>query len=284
MADDGPSAMVWGVVFLMAGPFILLALVSGLLGMTNTMAWCLLASWTVLTFVRNPLWASAILMVILTAMVARWHPVPAIELGRTMDRMKIEVAAEGAEALSTRERVGVFALNVVMGGVGHLVGLHEVAWLTWDLMRSGPPERHRDGTFLLNDPAVRSMVAGWKGGAAQRRDQIAWSSYFGRHVSPSVALAANCPLVVVGTVGAEDVSVEASCAVAYPRNASLELGFVEGQRVHIFEGAFWVLQEAGWLSPYTVRWRLHTRWDDPRLQGSAPVLNSREAVLADLLR
>lgn len=198
-------------------------------------------------------------------------PVALLELSSFMQRATDEISTEGARALSSRERIGVFGLNLGMGAAGWCLGQREVAVSTWALALPGPATRQRDGTFLLNDPRVRRTARALASGESRT---IAWTSYFSADVSPSVSLAANCPLVLQRR-GDE---VFGRCDVRYPRTAKLRLGQLAGEPVYIDEGVFWVLQEAGWLHPYEVTWQLPPL-DDPAYDGDEVRLRLAERLL-----
>ena len=114
-----------------------------------------------------------------------WY-MPFVELHAFMDKASADINEHGAAALSTRNRIGVYGLNLAMGGLGYVAGFSEVAHLTWLLAVPGQRVRHRDGSFLLRDPSVRSAVQETITTGVSR---VAWSRYFHHTVSPSVALA-----------------------------------------------------------------------------------------------
>ena len=201
-----------------------------------------------------------------------WHR-PVLEFANFMDKAAADIETHGAAALGTRNRLGVYGFNLAMGGVGYVVGLDEVAHLTWLLATPGPRVRHRDGAFLLRDPAVREAAreAGTKGTA-----RVAWTRYFHPSVSPSVALAANCPLVLSrGRQG----GVVARCSVQYPKRSTLSFGRIAGREVSLQEGVYWVLQEVGWLHPFEVAWQISESDIASAPRHAEPVLLSRERFL-----
>ncbi|MGI9332813.1 MAG: hypothetical protein ACR2RL_06595 [Gammaproteobacteria bacterium] len=251
VAYTGQGLMVVGVV-----TAFLLAVTALCLDMWATGIWLAGVAWcAAAAAIRWRLVFRSMLALLLIAAALGWA-VPPLELGRFMDAATQDITQRGAMALSVRHRAGYYLLNVAMGLAGHAAGLHEAAFMTWGLTVPGPRERHRDGAFLLRDPAVRSALSRMR---ASDKTTLAWQDYFHPAVSPSVALAANCPLhleVIEHDVDRGTKHVRGSCEVAYPRLSRLYLGTVGRQTVYVQEGGFWVLQEARWLHPYVVHWDL----------------------------
>jgi hypothetical protein len=104
-----------------------------------------------------------------------------------------------------------------------------------------------------------------------------------------VALALNSPLELTGSVRRDGDSswldLIARARIEYPRRAVLRLFSFEGRPITLDEGLFWVLQQDGWLHPYTAEWTWSVRSDDPRLNELAtPVRSWREQVFGWLFR
>jgi hypothetical protein len=223
---------------------------------------------------------SAVQLLLLWAVGA---PNTLLELGRSMNTLQLQIDRHGAGSLQDHQLFGIYALQLGLGAAGHTLGLHEVAWEAWGLARPGEAERRWPSDFALRDPKVRRAIAGWRTAPPGPLPpaEVAWTSYFGPGVSPSVSLALNCPLSLTGTK-AEDGTIEvaASCLVAYPQHARLPLTTVLGEAVGIEEGVFWALQERGWLHPYTAVWTFSVQSDDPRLgEVERAQLGRREELL-----
>jgi hypothetical protein len=115
---------------------------------------------------------------------------------------------------------------------------------------------------------------------------VAWTEYSSARDSVRVALALNSPLVLTGVAERRNdawwMDLRARAAIAYPRSALLRIGPVLGSDTLTFdEGLFWVLQERGWLHPYTVTWTWSMSADDERLRDlHTPHLSLRERLAA----
>ncbi len=256
---------------------LLVSLLAACLDMWFTGLWSTLAaSFVFLGAVRFRVsWAMVVLAS--AALGVFFRHIPFVELNAFMDKASVDIERRGAAALSTRNRIGVYGLNLAMGGIGYAAGFSEVAYLTWLLAVPGQRVRYRDGTFLLRDPSVRSAV---RQATERGTSRVAWSRYFHHSVSPSVALAANCPLVLRRTVQKD---VLARCSVQYPKNSKFSVGELAGQEVYLQEGVYWVLQQSGWLHPYEVEWLISEHEIALAPKHAEPVLLCRERFFLGIL-
>jgi hypothetical protein len=82
-----------------------------------------------------------------------------------------------------------------------------------------------------------------------------WDSYvmidvFGKHSEARVALALN-----TGTLSVEETRVKVSVPCTWPQDAWIHLLNVPWlPEIRIQEGLFWVLEQEGWIHPYTAVW------------------------------
>jgi hypothetical protein len=209
------------------------------------------------------------------------------ELAEQLDHLAKEKDRDGANAFSYRDRLGVYGLNLVMGAGGYVVGFPEVADETLALIWPGDPLRHWGSDFAMASPkvrtAIREMVKGIPttagSDAVLPSRSVDWSGYGFSTDAMRVALAVNCPFLLDGTgkraagsSGPWTLELEGTARIAYPRRGFIPLGVRRnGKPWGLDEGIFWVLQERGWLHPYTAMWRWSVRSDNPRLQEATTV-------------
>lgn len=65
----------------------------------------------------------------------------------------------------------------------------------------------------------------------------------------------------IGSVWALNVSIRVECT--YPQRGVATL--IRYPELKIQEGLFWVLEQVGWLHPYTMEWNFSITTDDARL-------------------
>ena len=209
------------------------------------------------------------------------RPVFAEELGDWLDHLAQQKDRDGARAFSFRDQIGVYGLNLVMGFGGYLAGYPEVADETISLAWPGAQVRTWASSFAMRSPqvreAVRKMVKGLPAADTAAiilpAQSVSWSSYGFSEDLLRVALAVNCPFLIEGT-GRREIDAKGSygpwilelkgtARIAYPRRGFLPLGVRgNGKPWGLDEGLFWVLEERGWLQPYTAVWRWSLRADD----------------------
>jgi hypothetical protein len=223
---------------------------------------------------------------------------PARELRTTLQRLRDKKDQSGASSFSTRDTMGVFGLNVVMGLGGFLAGFPEVASETLSLCKQGPATRTWHSDFAMRSPKVRAELRRFVEFAehqARSEEQItlpttriAWQRYSLSSDSARVALALNSPFELGGTARREGgqwrLDLVGRARAEYPPRSVLGLFSIDGEPVEFDEGLFWVLQKRGWLHPYVAEWRWSIQSDDPRLRDvQTPFLSLRERLWARVL-
>jgi hypothetical protein len=81
-------------------------------------------------------------------------------------------------------------------------------------------------------------------------DSYVWTDFFEKHSEARVALALN-----TGTLHLEDGKVRISVPCTWPKQAWISLLDIPGlPEIKLQEGLFWVLEQEGWIYPYTAVW------------------------------
>jgi hypothetical protein len=229
--------------------------------------------------------ARLVAVVLLLGATAVFWQVLATELGDRLEQLAQAKDRNGETAFSTRDLLGVYGLNLVMGAGGYLVGYPEVADETLALAWPGAPVRRWDSDFAMGSPkvraAVREMVRGLPASGASQAilpsQSVDWPTYGFETDSMRVALAVNCPFLIEGRGHRDDggawiLDLSGTARIAYPRRAFIPLGVRRnGKPWGLDEGLFWVLEERGWLHPYTAVWSWSVSAHDPRLEDTTHV-------------
>jgi hypothetical protein len=220
------------------------------------------------------------------------------ELQSNLDRLQELKDRSDSGPFGLRDHLAVYGLNLAMGIGGTVAGLPEVSEETLLLcVRDGPVRTWRSD-FAMRSPRVRTEVRRLSelaqgGGVSASKallptTRITWTRYDPAEDSFRVALALNSPLELSGSVRTDHdgawLDLIGHARIEYPRRAVLRLFSFEGRPVSLDEGLFWVLQQDGWLHPYTAEWRWSVRSDDPQLNDTSPVRSWREQLLAWLFR
>ncbi|HNY30679.1 MAG TPA: hypothetical protein PKO15_07315 [Fibrobacteria bacterium] len=177
-----------------------------------------------------------------------------------------------------QDKLGIYGLNLAMGAAA-LPLYPEVSRETLLMTLAAPEEgvRRFDSEFPLGSQRIRALVGDFRKRKPATPDsvdrnwegKVAWplSEYAIGKPEARWALALNPAQVRIRTLAGErhrrlHVSVEVR--VEYP--ASCRVVLVGNPRLAVEEGLFWVLQEEGWLHPYTASWQFILDTDDPRIQ------------------
>ena len=229
-------------------------------------------------FVRGHLARPILLLVLILAGAAFWH-IPFHEYQTRMNRLRDLIKTEGAEGFSFRDKAGVYGMNLAMGVGGYCLGFEEVARETLLMAFPGPSIRTWKSDFAMASPKVRREVnrmmdelADLPAGTTTREFRhcrIAWSGYNNASEPVKVALALNSPLYLRGKAtrqeGRWSLDLVAQAACRYPRSHNLVVtDNLRGKPLSLEEGIFWVLQERGWMHPFTAEWEWSVVEGDPR--------------------
>ena len=177
---------------------------------------------------------------------------------------------------SFRDKLGIYGLNLMMGISAYPI-YPEISMETL-LMVLPPPEngiRSFHSNFAINSREVRNVVREFNKTLSFTEDnevsfqrRIYWNigEYTLGSKEARYALALNPADVFLHGFREDgkwyiDISLKVQCR--YPQNSSVVL--ISSPELRIEEGLFWVLQEVGWLYPYTAEWRFGIRSSDRRI-------------------
>ena len=80
-------------------------------------------------------------------------------------------------------------------------------------------------------------------------DSYVWTDFFVKHSEARVALALN-----TGTLYIEDGKVKVSVPCTWPKQGLANVDIPGLPEIKLQEGLFWVLEQEGWIYPYTAVW------------------------------
>ena len=179
-------------------------------------------------------------------------------------------------SFSTKDKLGIYGLNVMMGLVGYPI-YPEVSKET--LMIIFPPPRngirifHSD--FAISSDKVNAAIRDFNADLKDRSEKefrvvkrISWSTneYGLGKKEARYALALN-PSIVSLKASKKDslwvIDISIRVKIEYPQNCSVIL--LSKPELRIEEGLFWVLQQSGWLFPYTAEWKFSINSNDCRI-------------------
>ena len=281
-----PVSRLAGIVagatlFLLALPFLLLA-VWGLLFNAPTLAivaftaaWILLPLFNRIKAVRVLKFAVSFVLVPATLALA---PLMVQEVDQKVEQLSRKPRTD-MSAFTLQDRLGIYGLNIVMGVVGYPLYPEASKETLLMMLRPGPLTRrvfHSD--FALGSRKVRErlrdLVAGFPpDDSASSRSygpiRIMWDKSDYRLTEPEAryALALNQTRLTARAERRGErwlIDVRHEMDVRYPESVYVTL--VGRPRLRVEEGLFWVLQNCGWLHPYTAEYRFLVYGDDPRLR------------------
>ncbi len=180
-------------------------------------------------------------------------------------------------SFTTRDKSGIFGINLVMGFFAYPI-YPEVSKETI-CMIFPPPEngvRVFKSDFAVNSKKIRKVIKEFNRSLKKSEEKrvklkkrIYWnvSEYRLGKKEARYALALNPADMVFTAVKKEsfwkiDVSLKVKCI--YPQNSNVTL--ISTPKLQIEEGLFWVLQQSGWLFPYTAEWKFTINSDDKRIK------------------
>ena len=181
-------------------------------------------------------------------------------------------------AFDLRDRVGIYGLNIMMGVVGYPL-YPEASRETLLMMLDPGPSARRvfNSGFGLGSRKLREklveFVANLQSDTASSRSygpvRIEWNKSDYRLTEPEsrYALAMNQTILTARAERRGEhwlIDVRHEMEVKYPDSVLVTL--ITRPRLRVEEGLFWVLQNCGWLHPYTAEWRFQVHSDDKRLK------------------
>jgi hypothetical protein len=269
------------VLFLLAVPCLLLAgwgllfNVPTLAVVAFTTAWVLFPLFNHIKAVRLLKFAVSFILIPATLALS---PLMISEVDRQVEALSRKNRYDSS-AFDLRDRLGIYGLNIVMGAVGY--ALYPEASKETLLMILGPGPLAR--RVFYSDFGLGSRKVRWRliefAASLQLDDsassrgygpvRIEWNKSDYRLSEPEAryALALNQTVL---TANAERrgtrwlIDVRHEMEVKYPDSGMVTL--ITRPRLRMEEGLFSVLQNCGWLYPYTAEYRFHIFSDDSRLK------------------
>lgn len=180
-------------------------------------------------------------------------------------------------SFSVRDKVGIYGLNLMMGIFASPI-YPEISMETLMMVFPAPESGIRTfhSSFAINSHKIRDVIAEFRNDLVKHegkkkfnfQKRIYWSArdYSLGGEEARYALALN-PCSVSLQASKKDSSwiIDAGIKVKcrYPQNAYVTL--ISRPELKVEEGLFWVLQQAGWLFPYTAEWKFTINSDDDRI-------------------
>ncbi len=275
------SFVVGTFLLLLALPFLLLA-GWGLIFDTPTLAvvaftvaWILLPLFNGIKAVRVLKLAVSFIVVPATLALA---PLMIQEVDQKVEQLSRRPRND-MSAFTLQDRLGIYGLNIVMGVVGYPF-YPEASKETFLMMFDPGPSARRVfySDFGLGSRKLRGPLRDFAA-ILQQSDStslhtygpvwVEWPRSDYRLTEPEAryALALNQTRLTARAERRSDrwlIDVRHEMEVRYPESISVTL--IGRPRLRIEEGLFWVLQNYGWLHPYTAEYRFSFYSDDPRLR------------------
>jgi len=269
------------ILFLLALPFLLLAgwgllfNAPTLAVLAFTAAWILLPLFNRTKAIRVLKFATSFVLVPATLALM---PLMMQEVDRKVEQLSRKPRSD-MSAFTLQDRLGIYGLNIVMGVVGYPLYPEAAKETLLMMLDPGPLARrvfHSD--FGLGSSKVRARLKDFAAGlqpddTASERSYgpvgIEWPRSDYRLTEPEAryALALNQTRLTARAERRGErwlIDVWHEMEVKYPESVYVTL--VARPRLRVEEGLFWVLQNYGWLHPYTAEYRFSVYSDDPRLR------------------
>ncbi|MBN1899202.1 MAG: hypothetical protein JW827_10515 [Spirochaetes bacterium] len=206
------------------------------------------------------------------------YSIPVKEINRNIKRLaEIPRNKNTLNKFSFKDKIGIYGLNILMGAAGCFF-YPEVSKETLLLMFPHGKDKKRvfRSDFALRSKKVTGELKRFIESLESARPEkmtygpkkILWNpeAYQAFNDEARVALALNMVRLKAFAVKQEKkykIKVELKVKCAYPRSSYVTL--IKEPELKIEEGLFWVLQEAGWLFPYTAIWQFEVYSDDERI-------------------
>jgi len=275
------SIVVGTILFLLALHFLLLAgwgllfSVPTLAVVAFTAAWILLPLFNRFKAIRVLKFAVSFVLVPATLALA---PLMIQEVDQKVEQLSRKPRTD-VSAFALQDRLGIYGLNVVMSVVGFAF-YPEAARETFLMMFDPGPSARRVfySDFGLGSRKLRGPLRDFAAGLQQSDSTsphtygpvwVEWIRADYRLTEPEAryALALNQTRLSARAERRGErwlIDVRHEMEVKYPE--SIYVTLIGRPRLRVEEGLFWVLQNCGWLHPYTAEYRFLVYSDDPRLK------------------
>ena len=186
-------------------------------------------------------------------------------------------SADSTAAFTLRDKLGIYGLNIVMAASAYPV-YPEISRQTLLMIFPRPDNQLRvfESDFALQSKKIRLILSSFIRSLDKRgqtdtvslEQRVHWDArdYRFGHAESRYALALNPSNMTLTATRQQTkwlISVSLKVLCDYPQNSRVTL--IEEPELAIEEGLFWVLQQEGWLHPYTADWRFQIDSDDRRL-------------------
>ena len=227
---------------------------------------------------RRTFWVIRSAIIIITVAIFPFtFSVPVKEVNQRIKHLASKPRnSQSLSDFSLREKLGIYGLNIMMGVLGYPI-YPEISKETLLMVLPSPRNGIRtfNSEFALKSEKVRAEIKEFnrklineKFGELSYTNKIVWSvsEYALGKPEARYGLALNPGLLTLNGLKIDDkwlidVSIKVECY--YPQNLNVVL--ISKPELMVEEGLFWVLQEAGWLFPYTAEWKFTISSDDKRI-------------------
>lgn len=276
------AGIVAGIIlFLLAVPFLSLAgwgllfNAPTLAVLAFTAAWILLPLFNRTKAIRVLKFATSFVLVPATLALL---PLMMQEVDRKVEQLSRKPRND-MSAFTVQDRLGIYGLNIVMGVVGYPLYPEAAKETLLMMLDPGPLARrvfHSDfglGSYKVRAPLRDFAARLQQGDSTSSRShgpvRVEWTRSDYRLTEPEAryALALNQTRLTARAERRSErwlIDVRHEMEVKYPESVYVTL--VGRPRLRVEEGLFWVLQNYGWLHPYTAEYRFTVYSDDPRLR------------------
>ena len=195
-------------------------------------------------------------------------------ISNRMDYLGALIRAEGPQALSTTERVGIYLGNISMAIVGFAIFAPEVAIETLLLMDPRGKDRTFNSSFAMRSSHISEIIDTYTLGVRygtlpkqSKRIPLKWDednrkAYSTDDYRVALAVAGGGLFLNYKKVGQDyEVECRITIDVKYSNNYKLRVFNTHGVRLYIDEAIFTALQDLNWFHPYYshYQWKLSVK-------------------------
>lgn len=196
------------------------------------------------------------------------------KISNRMDYLGALIRAEGPQALSATERVGIYLGNISMAIVGFAIFAPEVAIETLLLMDPRGKDRTFNSSFAMRSSHISEIIdtytLGVRSGTLPKQSKripLKWDednrkAYSMDDYRVALAVAGGGLFLNYKKVGQDyEVECRITIDVKYSNNYKLRVFNTHGVRLYIDEAIFTALQDLNWFHPYYshYHWKLSVK-------------------------
>ena len=190
-------------------------------------------------------------------------PITLNKISNRMDHLGTLIRSEGAQDLSTTDRVGIYLGNISMAIVGFAIFAPEVAIETLLLMDPRGKDRTFNSSFAMRSSHISEIIETYtlgvrSGTLPKQSDRIPlkWDednrkAYSMDDYRVALAVAGGGLFLNYKNVGQDyEVECRITIDVKYSNNYKLSVFNAYGVRLYVDEAIFTALQDLNWFHPY----------------------------------